>query len=66
MVIANTAVNYCGLETILHMTCCNQTKEEITAHLHKAKHLGLKNIMALRGGENPLGPRHIPVTTLPR
>ncbi|XP_071623343.1 methylenetetrahydrofolate reductase (NADPH) isoform X2 [Heliangelus exortis] len=49
MIIANTAVNYCGLETILHMTCCNQTKEDITGHLQKAKRLGLKNIMALRG-----------------
>ncbi|XP_076212212.1 methylenetetrahydrofolate reductase (NADPH) isoform X2 [Aptenodytes patagonicus] len=53
MIIANTAVNYCGLETILHMTCCNQTKDEITGHLQKAKRLGLKNIMALRG--DPVG-----------
>ncbi|XP_073441140.1 methylenetetrahydrofolate reductase (NADPH) [Dendrobates tinctorius] len=53
MIIASTAVNFCGLETILHMTCCTQTKEEITAHLQKAKHNGLKNIMALRG--DPLG-----------
>lgn len=52
MIIANTAVNYCGLETILHMTCCNQTKDDITANLQKAKRLGLKNIMALRGGES--------------
>lgn len=51
MIIANTAVNYCGLETILHMTCSNQTKDDITGHLQKAKRLGLKNIMALRGGE---------------
>lgn len=50
MVIASTAVNYCGLETILHMTCCHQSREEITGHLHKAKRLGLKNILALRGG----------------
>ncbi|KFU95332.1 Methylenetetrahydrofolate reductase, partial [Chaetura pelagica] len=49
MIIANTAVNYCGLETILHMTCCDQTKDDITGHLQKAKRLGLKNIMALRG-----------------
>lgn len=53
MVIASTAVNYCGLETILHMTCCRQSREEITGHLHKAKRLGLKNIMALRGGMGP-------------
>ncbi|XP_068094851.1 methylenetetrahydrofolate reductase (NADPH) [Hyperolius riggenbachi] len=53
MVIASTAVNFCGLETVLHMTCCHQTKEEITNHLQKAKRLGLKNIMALRG--DPIG-----------
>ncbi|XP_047407496.1 methylenetetrahydrofolate reductase (NADPH) isoform X1 [Sciurus carolinensis] len=53
MMIASTAVNYCGLETILHMTCCRQRREEITGHLHKAKQLGLKNILALRG--DPIG-----------
>ncbi|KTG39355.1 hypothetical protein cypCar_00030078 [Cyprinus carpio] len=53
MMIASTAVNYCGLESVLHLTCCNQTKEKITAHLNKAKRLGLKNIMALRG--DPIG-----------
>ncbi|XP_006145377.1 methylenetetrahydrofolate reductase isoform X5 [Tupaia chinensis] len=53
MMIASTAVNYCGLETILHMTCCQQSQEEITGHLHKAKQLGLKNILALRG--DPIG-----------
>uniref|UniRef100_A0A8C6KZA0 Methylenetetrahydrofolate reductase (NADPH) n=1 Tax=Nothobranchius furzeri TaxID=105023 RepID=A0A8C6KZA0_NOTFU len=53
MMIASTAVNYCGLESVLHLTCCNQTKEKITGHLAKAKHLGLKNIMALRG--DPVG-----------
>ncbi|MEJ1272427.1 methylenetetrahydrofolate reductase [Cricetulus griseus] len=53
MMIASTAVNYCGLETVLHVTCCQQRQEEITGHLHKAKQLGLKNIMALRG--DPVG-----------
>lgn len=53
MMIASTAVNYCGLESILHLTCCNQTKEKITGYLSKAKRLGLKNIMALRG--DPMG-----------
>lgn len=52
MMIASTAVNYCGLESILHLTCSNQTKENITGYLAKAKHLGLKNIMALRGGRS--------------
>ncbi|XP_078281428.1 methylenetetrahydrofolate reductase (NADPH) isoform X2 [Rhinoraja longicauda] len=53
MTIASTAVNYCGLETLLHLTCCNQTKDQITQHLKKARNLGLKNILALRG--DPLG-----------
>ncbi|XP_041498990.1 methylenetetrahydrofolate reductase isoform X2 [Microtus oregoni] len=53
MMIASTAVNYCGLETILHVTCCQQSQEEITGHLRRAKELGLKNIMALRG--DPVG-----------
>ncbi|KAM7099758.1 methylenetetrahydrofolate reductase (NADPH) isoform 3-T3 [Molossus nigricans] len=53
MTIASTAVHYCGLETMLHMTCCCQSQEEITGHLRKAKQLGLKNILALRG--DPLG-----------
>lgn len=51
MTIASTAVNYCGLETLLHLTCCNQTKDQITQHLKKAHSLGLKNIFALRGGK---------------
>lgn len=54
MMIASTAVNYCGLETVLHMTCCRQSREEITGYLHKAKRLGLKNILALRGGVEPV------------
>ncbi|XP_039612004.1 methylenetetrahydrofolate reductase isoform X1 [Polypterus senegalus] len=53
MMIASTALNYCGLETVLHITCCNQSKERITEHLKKAKRLGLKNLMALRG--DPVG-----------
>ncbi|XP_078094986.1 methylenetetrahydrofolate reductase (NADPH) isoform X2 [Mustelus asterias] len=53
MTIASTAVNYCGLETLLHITCCNQTKDQITQHLHKARHLRLKNLLALRG--DPMG-----------
>lgn len=53
MMIASTAVNYCGLETMLHMSCCQQSPEEITGHLNKAKQLGIKNILALRGGAEP-------------
>ncbi len=50
MAIANGALNFCGLETMLHLTCARQTKVEITAHLQKAKGFGIKNILALRGG----------------
>ena len=48
--IASIASSYCGVETMLHMTCANQTKEQVSKHLNKAKHLGLRNILALRGG----------------
>jgi methylenetetrahydrofolate reductase (NADPH) len=49
--IANTMLNYCGIETMLHMTCCNSTKAEIASYLEKAKDLGMRNILALRGGK---------------
>lgn len=45
------ALNYSGLETMLHMTCCSMTKAEISRHLQRAKDIGLKNILALRGGK---------------
>ena len=48
--IASVTANYCGLETMLHMTCANTTKEQVFKNLHKAKNLGLRNILALRGG----------------
>ncbi|KAM9751764.1 LOW QUALITY PROTEIN: methylenetetrahydrofolate reductase (NADPH) [Menidia menidia] len=53
MTMASTALNYCGLDSVLHLTCCQQSRDRVTAHLAKAKHLGLKNIMALRG--DPVG-----------
>ena len=43
-------LNYTGLDVMLHMTCCSMTKSEILAHLKKAKEIGLRNILALRGG----------------
>ncbi|XP_064610960.1 methylenetetrahydrofolate reductase (NADPH)-like [Liolophura sinensis] len=52
--MAGTMLNYCGLETMLHMTCCGQSKDEIRACLKKAKQLGIKNILALRG-DPPVG-----------
>lgn len=51
MMIASASLDYCGLETMLHMTCCDMTKEEVTRHLHRAREVGVKNILALRGGK---------------
>ncbi len=48
--IASVAANYCGIETMLHMTCANTTKKQVLRNLQKAKNLGLRNILALRGG----------------
>ena len=50
MAIASSALNYCGMNTMLHFTCVNQTRETVVAYLTKAKELGIKSILALRGG----------------
>jgi len=47
--IASIAGNYCGIETMLHMTCANMTTDTVLRNLYKAKRLGLRNILALRG-----------------
>jgi len=47
--IASIAANYCGIQTMLHMTCANLTKDTVVKNLTKAKNLGLRNILALRG-----------------
>jgi len=47
--IASIAANYCGVETMLHMTCANMTSDVVIKNLQKAKRLGLRNILALRG-----------------
>lgn len=49
MMIAHSAVNYVGIETMLHMTCVGSTNKEISGYLDKAKDKGLRNILALRG-----------------
>lgn len=47
--IAAISSNYCGIETMLHMTCANQSCGAVVQNLQKAKNLGLTNILALRG-----------------
>lgn len=49
MCMASTMLNFCGLETMLHITCADQSIEEIKANLHKAKDHGIRNLLALRG-----------------
>ena len=52
--IASAALNFCSLETMLHLTSTNLSKEAITKHLEDAKVAGIKNILALRGGAHML------------
>jgi len=47
--ICETAQNYCGLETMMHLTCTNMPREEIDSALKRAKAAGIQNILALRG-----------------
>lgn len=47
--IAAGCLDYCGMETMLHITCAQYTKEQTLRHLEQSKAVGLKNILALRG-----------------
>jgi methylenetetrahydrofolate reductase (NADPH) len=49
--ICNAAQNFLGLESMMHMTCTNVTREQIQTSLERAKECGIKNILALRGGD---------------
>ena len=49
MMIAHSALNYIGIETMLHMTCVGSTADQIRGYLDKAKKLGIRNVLALRG-----------------
>ena len=49
MMIAHSAVQYVGVESMLHMTCVGSSKDDISSYLDKAKNMGLGNILALRG-----------------
>jgi len=47
--ICSTAQQTIGLETMIHVTCTNVSKEEIEDTLKQAKQAGVRNILALRG-----------------
>jgi len=50
MMIANTMLNYCGIDTMLHLTCYGAKKPDMLEYLYKAKDFGIRNLLALRGG----------------
>lgn len=52
MTIASASLNYSGLDTMLHMTCADACISDIDKYLAKAKSLGIRNILALRGGNS--------------
>lgn len=47
--IAGACLNYCRLETMLHLTCAQYDESTCSKHLQSAKRLGIRNILALRG-----------------
>jgi len=51
LTIATASLNYCGLDTVLHMTCTEQSFADISRNLQRAKDVGIRTILALRGGK---------------
>jgi len=49
MMIANTMLNYCGIDTMLHITCYGAKRDQMLQHLTRAKESGIRNLLALRG-----------------
>ena len=47
--VDHSAVQYVGVESMLHMTCVGSSRDDISGYLDKAKRMGLRNILALRG-----------------
>lgn len=52
MTIASTAVNYCGIEILLHVTSDGLTKDDLKEILCSAYSHGIRNILALSGDNN--------------
>eukprot|EP00123_Amoebidium_parasiticum_P012114 comp21129_c0_seq1/m.28562 comp21129_c0_seq1/g.28562 ORF comp21129_c0_seq1/g.28562 comp21129_c0_seq1/m.28562 type:complete len:617 (-) comp21129_c0_seq1:624-2474(-) len=53
MGVATNVLNMCNVDTMLHMTCTEFTKDQITEFLRIAKDNGIHNILALRGDPRP-------------
>ena len=52
MTIASTAVNYCGIEAMLHITSDGLDSSDLKEILTTAQSHGIRNIMALSGDNN--------------
>ncbi|CAF1376616.1 unnamed protein product [Rotaria sordida] len=62
MMIANTMLNYCNIDTMLHITCYGAKKATMIEYLSKAKDFGIRNLLALRG-DPPVGEKWNPEKT---
>lgn len=47
--IAGTVQGMCAAQMMLHLTCTNMRVSELRETLERAKKLGIRNILALRG-----------------
>ncbi|MCD7891797.1 MAG: methylenetetrahydrofolate reductase [NAD(P)H] [Ruminococcus sp.] len=57
--IASKIKDEYGITTMIHLTCINYDKVEISAAIDEIKLLGIENILALRGDINPdIEPKH--------
>lgn len=51
--IAEHIKNDCGIEAMAHITCVNNTKDEVLTVMDSFVEAGIENILALRGDVNP-------------
>uniref|UniRef100_A0A914EJM8 methylenetetrahydrofolate reductase (NADPH) n=1 Tax=Acrobeloides nanus TaxID=290746 RepID=A0A914EJM8_9BILA len=51
--IAAACLNYCRVDTMLHITGAQYSKRQTLGHLEQTKALGIRNILALRGDLHP-------------
>lgn len=51
--VADVALNYCSLNTMIHLTCVGLTKDKLLKILEHLKQIGIRNILALRGDMKP-------------
>ncbi|KAH9506282.1 hypothetical protein DERF_011022 [Dermatophagoides farinae] len=47
--VVDIALNYCSLDTMIHLTCVGMTANKMLAILERLKQIGIRNILALRG-----------------